>query len=207
MIEQIREIAYGILEEDSHPAHGKDHIIRVENYSQEIKKGIILDDNILIPSILLHDIGRKKAFEKKLNHAELSAKMAEDILKRVNFPANKIPLVQQCIIDHSYMNETRPQSIEGIVLWDADKLDALGAIGLYRTFVYNLGRKLYNPEDPFCINRKPNQNVYTLDHIFEKILKLENLFYTDKAKELAKKRTEFIQYFLQELALELNGEI
>jgi uncharacterized protein len=86
-------------------------------------------------------------------------------------------------------------------LQDADRLDALGAIGIARTFSVGGAEKrsFYNQKDVFCINRKPDDQVWTVDHFYKKLLRLESKMNTKKAKIEAKRRTKIIKKFLTDL--------
>ncbi len=125
-------------------------------------------------SSLLHDIGRFKEKSEKLNHAELSAEMAERFLKSItpHFSPESIKKILHCIRAYSFSNQVKPITIEAKILSDTDKLDALGAIGLYRTigFTVKKGGNLDN----------------VIYHLEEKILNLKNLLYLARSKEMAK---------------------
>ena len=91
------------------------------------------------------------------------------------------------------------------ILQDADRLDALGAIGIARVFATggSLRRPFYNLDDPFCKKRIPDDKIWTLDHFFEKLLKLEFLMNTNSGKIEAKKRTKILKDFLKQLKHEI----
>ena len=96
--------------------------------------------------------------------------------------------------------------MEGKILQDADRLDALGAIGIARTFSVGGGenRSLYNSKDPFCeSDRELDDTRWTLDHIKKKLLILKNSMHTMTAKEIAEQRTDFIESFLNQLRREI----
>jgi uncharacterized protein len=147
--------------------------------------------------------------------------MAGSILKDLGFSKNKIEHIQDCIISHRYKNKHEPKTIEAKILFDADKLDALGAIGLARGFVW-VGRnkaKIYS---------KPNLEEYIKDNLvggktngrikdktmhspqieFETKWKfIKDRLHTKEAKELAQKRIEYSKSFLDKLENEATGEI
>jgi len=99
-----------------------------------------------------------------------------------------------------------PKTLEGQILQDADRLDALGAIGIARVFATggSLKRPFYNIDDPFCKRRIPDDKIWAVDHFFQKLLKLESLMNTKSGKVEAKKRTRILKEFLNQLKQELS---
>ncbi len=95
--------------------------------------------------------------------------------------------------------------MEGKILQDADRLDAIGAIGIARAFAVSgsESRPFYNNDDPFCNARKPDDKKWAVDHFYRKLLKLEKLMNTKSAKIEAKKRTKILTKFLSELRDEI----
>ena len=96
-------------------------------------------------------------------------------------------------------------TLEGKILQDADRLDALGAIGIARVFATggSLKRPFYNIDDPFCNVRNPDDKVWTVDHFYKKLLKLESLMNTKSGKIEAKKRTKVLKEYLKNLKQEI----
>ena len=94
----------------------------------------------------------------------------------------------------------------GKILQDADRLDAIGAIGIARVFATggSLKRPFYNIDDPFCKARKPDDKTWTVDHFYQKLLKLEFLMNTKSGKMEAKKRTKVLKEFLNQLQQEIS---
>ena len=136
-------------------AHDMEHTLRVYNLCLKLSEGENVDLDVLKASALLHDIGRVNEDNDstgKTDHALLSAEMAEEILNEINFPFSKIQHVKDCIVSHRYRTGITPETIEAKILFDADKLDTLGAIGVARCYVW-VGRnnaKIYrkmNPEE------------------------------------------------------------
>jgi len=138
----VRTFAHNNYEKDD--LHGFKHVERVLNLSVRI--GTALNANLLIIKIaaLLHDVGR--IHEKKnnvKNHAEISAEVAEEFFQKTNFNIciDDIENIIHSIRAHSFSNKIRPETLEAKILSDVDKLDALGAIGLYRTIIYSFKLK------------------------------------------------------------------
>lgn len=118
----------------------------------------------------------------------------------------KIEKVADAIRTHSYSKRLVPQTLEGKILQDADRLDAIGAIGLARTFSVggSENRSLYNPTDAFCeTERQLDDTQWTLDHIKKKLMILKNSMHTKTAKKIAEERTEFMELFLNQLRKEI----
>ncbi|MBM3910490.1 MAG: HD domain-containing protein, partial [Thaumarchaeota archaeon] len=134
-----------------------------------------------------------------------SSILAEKILKKHNFSKNEIQIICNAILDHSFSKNKTPKTIEGKILQDADRLDAIGAIGIARAFAVggHANRSFYNALDPFCTKRSPNDKKWTLDHFFRKLLLLEKLMNTKSAKIEAKKRTRVIRNYLNDLKREI----
>jgi len=156
--------------------------------------------------VLLHDIvSYPKSDKRSKNSSVDSAKKAKTILKKHVFTENEITLISDAIRDHSFSQKRTPQTIEGKILQDADRLDALGAIGIARVFATGglLKRPFYNIDDPFCKKRNPDDKTWTVDHFFQKLLKLESLMNTKSGKLEAKKRTRVLKEFLKQLKQEL----
>jgi uncharacterized protein len=134
-----------------------------------------------------------------------SAKKSKMILKRYDFSNDDILIISDAIRDHSFSQNKTPESIVGKILQDADRLDALGAIGIARVFATggSLKRPFYNIDDPFCKKRKPDDKTWTVDHFYQKLLKLESLMNTKSGKLEAKKRTGTLKEFLDHLKQEI----
>jgi len=220
MKEQIKKI---LEKELACSAHNLDHVMRVYNLCHHLAKGENIDMEILEIAALLHDIARIKEDSDnsgKTNHAILGAKMAKQILKKLNFPKEKIKKIQECIVSHRYRTGQPPKSKEAKILFDADKLDVLGAVGIARSFVW-VGRnnaKIYS---------KPNIKKYIRENLgsrtngrimnktkhspqieFEtKIKFLPNKLYTKQGRKIAKKRIKFYKNFLDRLEKEIEGKL
>ena len=192
------------LENDA--THDFNHIMRVYKNAQEICKTEKANKKLVLASVLLHDlVFYPKSDKKSKNSSFESAKKAEEILKKYSLSQEEINIISKAIKDHSFSQNKIPQSIEGKILQDADRLDALGAIGIARAFATggSLNRPFYNPHDPFCTKRKPNDTIWTIDHFFKKLLKLESLMNTKSGKIEAKKRTKILKNFLNQLKDEI----
>ncbi len=170
-------------------SHGWEHVVRVFELADRIGRKEKADMEILLVAAILHDVGRMISEEK---HALASAKLSRDLLKDLGFEEKKIEKIVHCILAHSFSSGILPETLEAKILSDADKLDAIGAIGVARVFMYS-GEKGRSIED-------------SIKHFKEKILKLKEMLYTKEAKRIGEGRDKFVREFLERLERELRGE-
>jgi len=204
VLDSITNDVRKIIVNDS--AHDFEHIMRVYKNAQKLCKQEKTNEKLVLCAVLLHDIVSYPKLNKHSKNSSIdSAKKAKTILKRYGFTENDIILISDAIRDHSFSQKRTPQTIEGKILQDADRLDALGAIGIARVFATGglLKRPFYNIDDPFCKKRNPDDKTWTVDHFFQKLLKLESLMNTKSGKLEAKKRTRVLKEFLKQLKQEL----
>lgn len=188
------------------PAHDFEHIMRVYKNAEKLAKKENANTKLVLCAALLHDIVSFSKSDKRSKKSSIeSAIKATKILKKYNFSKTEIKIVSDAIREHSFSQNKTPKTLEGKILQDADRLDAIGAIGIARVFAVagSEGRAFYNELDPFCARRKPNDQKWTLDHFYRKLLKLEKLMNTKAAKTEAKRRTKILQIYLAELKKEL----
>ncbi|MFL6511667.1 MAG: HD domain-containing protein [Nitrososphaera sp.] len=193
--------------EGQDPAHDFQHVMRVYKNAKLIgtQEGAIM--RILLPAVLLHDIVvYPKGSDNSVMSPDDSADLAEKILQRLRYSQHEINGISYCIRAHSFSKRLIPASLEGRILQDADRLDALGAIGIARTFSVGGSEKrtFYNAGDPFCRSgRKPDDKQWTLDHFHTKLLQLKDLMHTRTAKRIAQQRTRFMMLFIRQLQKEI----
>ncbi|HVX02867.1 MAG TPA: HD domain-containing protein [Nitrososphaera sp.] len=195
------------------PAHDYAHIMRVYKAAEQIGREEGADMEILLAAALLHDIiVYPKGGKKRSRSADESAGLAEKMLAARGWPGDRIDKVSYCIRTHSYSKNIDPETLEAKILQDADRLDALGAIGIARTFSVGGSemRRFYNQDDnyddPFCKKgRRPDDTRWTVDHFKAKLLKLEDTMHTTTAKRVARERTRFMEAFLAQMEKEVAG--
>ena len=188
------------------PAHDFAHIMRVYKNAEEICKKEESNRKLVLVSVLLHDIVKKTQSDRRTrSSADLSAEKARLILRKLKFSDNDIAIVSEAIKNHSFTKGKISTSIEGRILQDADRLDAIGAIGIARVFSVSgaKNREFYEPNDPFSKTRKPNDKKWALDHFFKKLLVLENTMNTKTGKIEANKRTKVLKNYLARLKEEI----
>jgi len=188
------------------PSHDFEHILRVYKNAEKICKTEKADKKLVLSAVLLHDIVSFPKSDKRSKTASTkSAIKAKKILKKYNFSITEIKIIIDAIESHSFSKNKKPTTLEGKILQDADRLDALGAIGIARTFAVGGGesRSFYNKNDPFCSKRKPDDQKWTVDHFYKKLLLLQTRMNTRFAKNEAKRRTKILKKFLNDLKKEI----
>ena len=187
-------------------AHDFDHIMRVYKNAQKISKKEKANTKLVLSAVLLHDIVSYPKSDKRSKLSSIkSAEESKKILKKYNFSLDEIQVISDAIRDHSFSQNKTPQTIEGKILQDADRLDAIGAIGIARVFAVSGSEKrpFYSQNDPFCQKRTPDDQRWALDHFYKKLLRLESMMNTKSGKIEAKKRTKVLKDFLSQLKKEL----
>ena len=187
-------------------AHDFGHIMRVYRNVQRIAKKEKANMKLALTAALLHDIVSFPKTDPRSKISSISsAKEAVQILKRYRYSADEIKIVTEAIRDHSFSSGIIPQTLEGKILQDADRLDAMGAIGIARTFSVSgaENRTFYSNKDPFCKFRVPNDTKWTLDHFYKKLLLLEKKMNTKTAKKEARLRIRIMNKFIRELRREI----
>ena len=206
MLNKIQKRTRKVLE-GRDPAHDFQHIMRVYKNTEMIGRREGADMEILLPAALLHDlVVYPKGSAKTSKSADDSADMAEKWLLGYGYPQDKIDKICYCIRTHSYSKRLIPVTLEGKILQDADRLDALGAIGVARTFSVSgsENRMFYNPGDPFWKSgRELNDREWTLDHFYKKLLRLKKSMHTKTAREMARERARFMERFVRQLKKEI----
>ncbi|MBI2643427.1 MAG: HD domain-containing protein [Nitrosarchaeum sp.] len=205
VINSLKQEVHNLMINDS--AHDFDHIMRVFKNAQKICKNENANEKLVLGAVLLHDIVSYPKSDKRSKSSSIkSAEKSKKILKKFNFTKEEIQTISDAIRDHSFSRNKIPVTLEGKILQDADRLDAIGAIGIARVFAVSGSEKrpFYNVTDPFCKNRIPDDEIWALDHFYRKLLKLESLMNTKSGKIEAKKRTKVLKDFLNELKKEIQ---
>lgn len=220
IFEQIKQL---VKQELSCSVHDMQHVLRVYNLSLHIAETENVDLDVLTAAVLLHDIAHGKEdldTTGTIDHSILGAEMAGQILTELKFPEHKINHVQDCIISHRYKNNNQPQSLEAKILFDADKLDSLGAIGIARAFAWvgkfnaliysdvNIGDYIADNLNGNLTGKIKNKQNHSTNLEFEtKYKHLADKMYTKKGKLIAIERTRYFKDYLDRLKREINGEV
>jgi uncharacterized protein len=196
------------LEKSSHDnAHDLAHIRRVVANAEKILLYESGDREVVSAAAWLHDcVVLPKNHPNRKQASKMAAQKAAALLESAGFPNSKIEAVSHAIEAHSFSAGIKPKSIEAKIVQDADRLDALGAIGIARCFAVGgqLNRPLYDPDDPFCESRKPDDLRWTIDHFYAKLFKLPETMNTESAKQEAQKRVLFMERYLESLSHEIS---
>jgi len=196
--------------------HDWTHIERVKNLVFHIGKKEKANLEILEIAALLHDIGRKEEMKNKglFCHAEKGAQIAKKILEKLKLNKDTISNIVHCIESHRYRNNKIPKTIEAKVLFDADKLDSIGAIGLSRAFLFagNAGSDNLYTGNEKRLAKTGKDFSYTKDDsaLMEYEVKLKHIkgkVLTKEGKRIARERHEFMKNFIDRFYKEIKGEL
>lgn len=192
---------------DVNPAHDWNHVKRVQNLAEKLAVEEDADLDVVKASALLHDIGREKEDDGEIsNHAKWGAKKAEEILEGLGFEDEFIGKVQHCIRSHRYSKSPEPESLEAKVLSDADNLDALGAVGIARTFTYGGEHRSVIADPGLPVEADDSASGETsLNHLQKKILNLKDRMYTESGLETAVERHKYVESFVERFKEEMVG--
>ena len=191
--------------------HGPDHTERVHKTALHLGRLMEARLDVLSASALLHDIGRRYETREqgKICHAEKGAELARDILQKLNFLPSFIDEVAHCIEAHRYRGDKVPRTLEAKILYDADKLDSIGAVGIGRAFLFagQTGAKLHNDSDDVDILAcKPYSREDTAYREFKfKMSKIKDRMLTPEGRRLAEERHVFMEVFFERLERETKG--
>lgn len=196
------------------PVHGFDHIERVYRMAEKLALMEGADLEIVLAAALLHDSrGSDPTSGERMSHHEASAFFAEQVLREEGWPEEKIRAVQHCIRAHRYRGEAEnaPQTIEAKVLFDADKLDVLGAVGVARTIGYAVqaGQPIFaEPSELFVetgvkVSGEPHSSYH--EYLF-KLRKVKDRLFTQSARHIAEARDAFLREFYEQLKAEIKAE-
>ncbi|CCQ12361.1 putative two-component regulator with metal-dependent phosphohydrolase, HD region [Pseudoalteromonas luteoviolacea B = ATCC 29581] len=208
LIEQAcKEFILGTTIADT--AHDITHIQRVVNTAKRLAKLENADMSVVIPAAWLHDcVAVPKNHPDRAIASTLAADKAVKFLATFNYSDSKLGEIHHAIVAHSFSANVEPKTLEAKIVQDADRMDALGAIGVSRCMKVGgaIARHLYHATDPFCQSREPDDKRYTLDHFFIKLLKIKETMHTNAAKEEATRRTQYMHEFLKELGREIGEQ-
>lgn len=196
--------------------HDWSHIERVRKMALHIGRVEKADLELLEVAVFLHDIGRKEEMKSKglFCHAEKGAELAEEILERYELERDIINEIKHCILAHRNRTQQSPESLEAKILFDADKLDSSGAVGVARDFLFagSAGSNcLYTGNEKKLAKSGVNYSFTGEDSaILEYELNLKHIkdrVLTRTGKRIAKERHEFMKIFFERFWKEVEGKI
>jgi uncharacterized protein len=194
---------------NSNGSHNWEHTCRVYNLCMHIGDKERADLEVLKIAAYLHDIGRSRQDKSKgtLCHAEKGAEMAESFLDKYEIPEDQGKNIIHCIRSHRFRGDVRPETLEAKVLFDADKLDAIGAIGIARAFQFagEVGARFHNP-DVEPEDTEPYTEEDTGYREFRlKLTKIKDRMLTDEGRRMAEERHAFMESFFKRFLEEHEG--
>lgn len=193
---------------DADGAHDVSHIRRVWQNARIIvlHENVPVDLEVLRPAVLFHDlVSPPKNDRNRARASRNSADRAVEILRHSGFPPGKLDAVHHAIAAHSVSAEIEPRTVEARIIQDADRLDALGAVGLARAFFVagTIGQPLFDPQDPFAVERRVDSRSFALDHVQNRLFRIAHTMQTRTGHKLAQERLAVMRRFLDLLALEM----
>lgn len=201
---------------DTDPVHGFDHVLRVYRLAERIAQAEGADLEIVRAAALLHDAEGSATLggdEGRLEHHHASAAFARKILEAEGWEEGRIKEVEHCIRAHRFRDESeQPQTLEAKVLYDSDKLDVIGAVGVARTIAFDVvvGQPIFSdPSEQFLTSgvKEPGEIHSSYHEYLFKLKKIKDRLHTPTAQALGQGRHRFLEEFFERLPLEIRGEI
>ena len=192
---------------DGDPGHDLEHCYRVAAWTARFC-GAEIAPRIAVAAALLHDaVNVPKSSPDRPRASERSAALAADLLPRRGFDAAEVASICEAIRDHSYSRGARPSTTLGASLQDADRLEALGAIGIFRAVSTGtrMGAAYFHAADPWAAERSLDDRAYTLDHFFTKLLSLPETLCTEAGRAEARRRAALMADFVAALGREMGS--
>ena len=202
----VEEASRLYLENDA--AHDFDHVLRVLALAERIGQAEGADLEIVRAAVLLHDVARADEEGSGACHARAGAQQAREILQ--GHPPGKVEAVAQAIATHRFREKSTPQTLEAQVLFDADKLDAIGAVGVARAYAVSgqTRQRLWRPVPADYQGEAQGTPEHTAVHEFVfKLSRLKETLFTATAKAIAEERHRYMVEFFARLEREVKGEL
>ena len=208
-LDQLQNLCLDYLQDvmAADPAHDITHVERVVQNTLKLTEAEDGNAAISVPAAWLHDcvsVAKDSPYRKQAS--KLAADEAIRFLGSINYPSELSAQIYHAIEAHSFSANIPTQTLEARIVQDADRLEAVGAIGIARCFLTggSMGTPLYEPSDPFAGSRDLDDRRYTLDHFYCKLLGLADTMKTGAGKAEAIKRTGYMKEFLQQLGSEIG---
>ncbi|ELB2962906.1 HD domain-containing protein [Vibrio parahaemolyticus] len=189
-------------------AHDIEHVKRVVKTAKQLCDEENADIAIVLPAAYLHDcFTYPKDHPNRKQSSAIAAKKAIAYLESIQYPQHYHDAIAHAIEAHSFSANIRPNTLEAQIVQDADRLDALGAIGVTRCLQVSthFNAQLYNDNDMFAKERELNDKQFTVDHFQTKLFKIVDTMNTESAKLEANKRKAFMQTYLKQLHDEVTA--
>jgi uncharacterized protein len=210
IIADIRNYSENAFKKAKH-SHNWDHTERVYKLCMRIGAIEGADLEVLAIAAYLHDIGRatQDKAKGKICHAEVGAGIAAEVVQKYDIPKDKKDNIIHSILSHRYRNSHEPQTIEAKVLFDADKLDAIGAVGIARDFLFagEIGAVLHNPHfNPYDTMPYSKDDTGYREYVV-KLSKIHEKMLTTEGRRMAEGRHAFMEAFFERFLKEHEGEL
>lgn len=189
-------------------AHDRMHIRRVVANARMLADLEGAELAVVLPAAWLHDcVIVPKDSPERARASRLAAQAAGTFLRAAAYPEEHLPAIEHAIEAHSFSARIAPRTLEARVVQDADRLDALGAVGIARTMMLGgaMGMPLYEVNEPFPMTRTADDRTNVLDHFFVKLLTLCDTMQTRAGRAKAARRTLFMRHYLAQLASEVGA--
>ncbi len=208
-LDQLEKLCLDYLGEvmAADPAHDITHVKRVVQNTLILTEAENGNAAVSVPAAWLHDcVSVAKDSPLRKQASQLAAQEAVRFLESIQYPADLLPPIYHAIEAHSFSANIPAETLEARIVQDADRLEAVGAIGIARCFLTggSMGTPLYEPSDPFARNRDLDDRRFTLDHFYCKLLGLADTMKTSAGKAEAVKRTDYMKSFLEKLGTEIG---
>jgi uncharacterized protein len=197
---------------DADPIHDFEHVLRVYRMAERLGRGEGADPEIVHAAALLHDAeGSAPGGAERASHHHRSAEFAAQVLRAEGWPEERIAAVQHCIRAHRFRGDGEgPRSIEAMVIFDADKLDVLGAIGVARVVGYAAinGMPAYAPPSARFLasgEKEPGEPHSAYHEFLFKLIKVKDRMFTAAAREIAAERERYLSEFFARIQREIEG--
>jgi uncharacterized protein len=191
-------------------SHDWSHTVRVHNLCMRIGNVEGADLDLLSMAAYLHDVGRpfQDRSKGKICHAEKGAEIAEEILRELDLPEKQKKEIIHCVRAHRFRGKNRPETLEARVLFDADKIDSIGAVGIGRAFLFagEVGAVLHNPDVAPEKSKSYTKNDTCYREYRMKLRKVKDRILTSEGLRIAEKRHDFMEYFFQRFLAEYEGK-
>lgn len=193
---------------DNDPAHDWAHVGRVAATAKKLAEQENADISCTLAAVYCHDlVNLPKNHPDRSKASTLAAEKASPLLKQSGFNSEEIDLIKRAVIEHSFSKGLKPSSLEAAIVQDADRLDALGSIGILRCAAVSIQMKgkFYDPSDPLAKSRELDDKSFMLDHYFVKLFKLPEIMNTKAGKAEGEKRVKFMREFVAQFLNEIKA--
>lgn len=208
LISELESRCQAFLQAQDHAdaAHDLNHILRVVKVAKQLAVAESADLAVVVPAAWLHDcVSLPKNHPERHLASTLASDKAIEFLVSIHYSSEYFDAIRHSIKAHSFSANIKAETLEAKIVQDADRLDALGAVGIARCMQVSgtLNRALYASDDPFCEAREPDDSLYSVDHFYNKLLCIAGSLNTPSARLEGKRREAIMRSFLNNLALEI----